>query len=128
MKTKRKAILYARVAATIEDQKPNRLQFQIDALTIYCQDNNIEIVKTYSEVGSANDYARKELQLLLSELRSGKVKADLLLITEWGRMTRDILFSGKQIYAELKATGITTMAINSKTESDAVIRILTHKE
>lgn len=128
MKTKRqKAILYARVAAKVEGQQPDRLQFQLDWLTVYCQDNNIEIAEIYYDVAHANDYQRVELRMMINELKSGLVEADLLLFTEWSRLTRDILFTGKELYKEIKETGIKPIAIKSKTESEAVIRILSHE-
>ena len=120
----KKAILYARVATTIKGQKPNRLKLQIDSLKVYCQDNGIEVLKTYSETAKGNIFERKEFQKLLEAIKTGKLKPELLLFTQWDRFTRDILFTGKDMVKELKALGVKPQAINDKTGSEAIFRII----
>jgi site-specific DNA recombinase len=124
MKTQKKAILYARVANIDTSQKPDRLKFQIDALMVYCQDHNIKIVDTYSEVASGSNFERKEFQKLLRAIKTGQLKADLLLFTKWDRFTRDILFSGKKMVKELEALGIKPQAVNDKIGSEAILKIV----
>jgi site-specific DNA recombinase len=124
MKTRKKAILYARVANIDTSQKPDRLKFQIDALMVYCQDHNIKIVDTYSEVASGSNFERKEFQKLLLAIKTGQLKADLLLFTKWDRFTRDILFSGKKMVKELEALGIKPQAVNDKIGSEAILKIV----
>ncbi|MCC6371177.1 MAG: recombinase family protein [Bacteroidia bacterium] len=124
MKTQKRAILYARVAAIDTSQKPDRLKFQTDCLMVYCQDNQIEIVGAYSEVASGTNFERKEFQKLLKALKTGKLKADLLLFTKWDRFTRDILFTGKNMVKELEALGIRPQAINDSVGSEAILKIV----
>jgi site-specific DNA recombinase len=124
MTTQKKAILYARVASIDTSQKPDRLKFQIDSLMVYCQDLNITIVATYSEVANGNNFERKEFQKLLSDLKTGQLKADLLLFTKWDRFTRDILFSGKKMVKELEALSLKPQAVNDKIGSEAILKIV----
>jgi DNA invertase Pin-like site-specific DNA recombinase len=121
---RKKAILYARVASTSRDQKPNRLKFQLDCLKVYCQDNKIEILKTYSDIASGNNFERTGFQKLLKAVKTGKLKPDVLLFTQWDRFTRDILFTGKKMVKELEALGIVPKAINDKIGSEAIFRII----
>ena len=124
MKTQPTAILYARVAAIDTSQKPDRLKFQTDCLMVHCQDHQIKIVAIYSEVASGSNFERKEFQKLLKAIRTGTIKADLLLFTKWDRFTRDILFTGKKMVAELESLGIKPQAINDKIGSEAILKIV----
>ena len=120
---KKKALLYGRVATKTQDQKPDRLAYQIDTLEIYCQDNNIEVEGIYYEVAGGNSFNRKEFQNLLYDLKAKNVKADLLLFTEWDRFSRNIGESSKMI-KKLEAFGIKPQAVKDKTTSIAFYSLL----
>jgi predicted site-specific integrase-resolvase len=84
----KKAILYARMAVKDLSQKPNRLLLQLDELSVYCQDNNILVEKMVADYGSGNSFDRKEFKELLQGLKSGEIKADLLLFEKNGKGIR----------------------------------------
>lgn len=119
----KKAILYARVAIPDQTGKPNQLKSQLDELQRYCHENGIEIIKCYSEVANGNNFNRVELQKLLTDLKTGDVKTDLLLFTTWDRFSRNF-FKTIDMVGELENLNIKLQAIKDKIGSDAIYRLL----
>lgn len=121
--TEKRAILYARMAVKDLSQKPNRIQLQLDELSVYCQDHNIQVEKMLADYSHGNSFDRRDFKELLRDLRQGKIKADLLLFTTWDRFSRD-LNAMKKMVKELESLGIKPQAIKDKTGSRAILNIL----
>ena len=108
----KKAILYARVAIFNQDQEPNRLHHQINELKIYCQDNNIKVAGIYYETCSGETFKRKEFQNLLKDIKTKKVKADIVLFTNWDRFSRS-LPEAEKMKTKLKKMRVEAKAIRT---------------
>jgi site-specific DNA recombinase len=119
----KKAILYARMAVKDLSQKPNRLLLQLDELSVYCQDNDIQVEKMFADHGPGDSLDRTEFKKLLRGLKQGKIKADLLLFTTWDRFSRD-LTSMKKMVRELEKVGVKPQSIKDKVNSQAIYNIL----
>ena len=120
---KKSAILYARVAVKNIDQKPSRLDLQLDKLMVYCQDRGIQIEQVYADYSSGSSFERYDFKSLLMDLKQGNIQADLLLFTSWDRFSRD-LTSMKKMVKELEAYGIKPQAIKDKSGSEAILKTL----
>lgn len=120
----KKAILYARVAALEVSQRHDALQMQTGELKEYCTINSIEIVGSYEDLASGQSFEREEFQKLLIDLKSGNVKADLLLFVRWDRFSRNF-FQTIDMIQELEKLGVKAMAINDKISSESLYRLVT---
>lgn len=86
----KRVILYARVASA--DQAfgdHNKLKQQVDALTKYCSDNNIEIEVCLREIASGATFDRPTFNQMLLNVERGHIKADTILFTTWDRFSRN---------------------------------------
>ena len=119
----KKAILYARVATLDQTGEPDQLKSQLDELQRYCHENGIQVIKSYSEAAKGNNFNRVELQKLLTDLKTGDVKTDLLLFTTWDRFSRNF-FETIDMVGELENLNIRLQAIKDKIGSDAIYRLL----
>jgi DNA invertase Pin-like site-specific DNA recombinase len=126
MKTKKekkvKAILYARVAVNDEFQLPNRLLHQLDALAIYCQDNNIDIIKQYHDRASGTNFERPAFQKMLTDLQQPDGKAELLLFTTWDRFSRNFELTTKMV-KRLRELGVQPKSIQDNKSNAVIINI-----
>ncbi len=119
----KKAILYTRVAPTLEHESDKALERQISELQNYCRENDFEVVKVYSEVAPSKTFDRQEFKKLLSDIRTKKVKADALLFVSWYRLSTNV----KQtilIYNELKKEGVELKAIDDSENSKVFLKII----
>jgi DNA invertase Pin-like site-specific DNA recombinase len=123
----KKAILYARVAILNEEQEPNRLEHQINELKICCQDNNIKVVGIYYEACSGATFKRKEFQNLLKDIKTKKVKADVLLFTNWDRFSRNLL-EAEKMKTKLKKMGVEAKAIHTDFNTIKLYDLFTSKK
>jgi putative resolvase len=76
-------VIYARVSTY---KQKNDLQHQIDKINTYCNDNNIIIGHTYSEISSGIDLDRNELSTLINDVIQFKINT--IYITHKDRLTR----------------------------------------
>ena len=89
MRKTKKAILYARVATAEVVKKSISLTHQINEQKLYCEKHKIKVEGIYYDLASGVSFDREEFQNLLSDLKSKKVEADLLLFTTWDRFSRN---------------------------------------
>ncbi len=85
----KRAIIMARVSSD-EQAKGYSLDIQIEKLSSYCLNNEIQIIKIFREDHSAKDFRRPEFQKMLEFISSNKNKIDLLLFTTWDRFSRNV--------------------------------------
>ena len=110
MVDKLKAVGYTRISTG--EQSRFSLDGQEDEIDIYCERNNMELIKVYTDMKSGLDFEnREELQQLLDDAENGVF--DVLLVTEWDRLSRDIEITG-YIKFTLKSKGIELVAIHER--------------
>jgi site-specific DNA recombinase len=85
----RKAIIYIRVSTDEQADKGYSLRHQEEFLRKYCELNNIQVIDLVKEDYSAKTFLRPAFNLLLSTLKSRKLKADFLIFTKWDRFSRN---------------------------------------
>jgi DNA invertase Pin-like site-specific DNA recombinase/uncharacterized Zn finger protein (UPF0148 family) len=87
-----KAIGYARKSIVIKGFSEERsVGYQLEAINDYIKKNDLELVRTYSDIGvSGKVMSRPDLDEMLEDLQSGRVVADTLLIYSVDRLSRDI--------------------------------------
>src|SRR5680860_808941 len=86
---KKKAILYVRVSTDEQAAKGYSLRYQEEHLIKYCDNNNIEIVKLFTEDFSAKTFDRPEFQRLLEFAKKHKNNIDYLIFQKWDRFSRN---------------------------------------
>ncbi len=113
-----KAALYLRVSTT-EQNSYN----QLPALEQYAKQREWEIVEVYSENESAwKEGHQRELARLLSDIRGGKFKVDLVLVWALDRLSREGAASILNLVATLKTYGVKVISLQeSWTEAPGAI-------
>jgi DNA invertase Pin-like site-specific DNA recombinase len=91
------------------------LGVQEEALTRYCEKNNIRIIQKFREDHSAKDFNRPEYTKFLFYARKHKGQVDFLFVTSWDRFSRNITDAFFMIRT-LKNLGITVQAIEQQTD------------
>ncbi len=104
-----KAVLYVRVS-TKEQAKKHSIEAQIKELREYCEKNNLEIFKIYTDNKGGDLFEEREG---LMQLLDDKDNYDVLLFTEYDRLSRDPDIKGF-VKFELKKAGIKIISINEK--------------
>lgn len=56
----------------------------------FCKEKAIEVIARHCDIGSGATFERKGFQEILDGLRSGKLKADVILVTRWDRFSRNL--------------------------------------
>lgn len=86
------AYLYIRVSTDEQATKGYSLRYQKDALLRYCQSNNIQVHKIFSEDCSAKTFNRPEWREMISELQQIRKESrpEQILFTKWDRFSRNI--------------------------------------
>ena len=108
------AVIMSRVSSD-EQAQGYSLGVQEEALTRYCEKNNITILQKIREDHSAKDFNRPEFQKFLAYAKKHKGTIDFLLITSWDRFSRNIT-DAFIIIRTLKNLGITVQAIEQQTD------------
>jgi site-specific DNA recombinase len=85
----KRAILYIRVSTDEQADKGYSLRHQEEFLRKYCEINAIEVAELIKEDFSAKSFNRPAFQLMLSRIKTKKLKANLLLFTKWDRFSRN---------------------------------------
>lgn len=85
----KKAIIYIRVSTDEQADKGYSLRHQEDFLRKYCEFNNIQVLEVIKEDFSAKTFNRPAFNLLLTKLKSRKLKSDFLIFTKWDRFSRN---------------------------------------
>lgn len=108
------AVIMSRVSSD-EQAQGYSLGVQEEALTRYCEKNNIQIIQKVREDHSAKDFNRPEFIKFLAYARKHKGEINFLLITSWDRFSRNITDAFLTIRT-LKNLGITVQAIEQQTD------------
>lgn len=83
------AVGYTRVSTEEQVDGASR-EVQKQAIEDYCVANDIELLDVYWDGGySAKNAHRPQLQQMLNDIESGKVKADAVIVYNLSRLTRD---------------------------------------
>lgn len=81
--------LYGRVSTDEQALHGDSLRAQLDALTAYAKENNLDVVGTYIDDGySATNLKRPNLQRLLDDVRNGEI--DLIIFVKIDRWSRGV--------------------------------------
>ncbi len=87
---KKSAVVYARVSTAQQADHDLSIPDQIAHADRYCEDRDIEIVGHYIDAGaSARNDKRPEFQRMASEIKSGLVQTNLILVHSLSRFFRD---------------------------------------
>jgi len=84
-----KAIGYLRTATTMQDNANRSLYNQKKSILTWAKENNIQIVKIYSEVSSGFRGERPVLDLMIKEIDEGVVTPDTLIVYSLDRLSRN---------------------------------------
>lgn len=93
---KTKAVGYVRIS-TCEDKQKYGLEVQTQAIQEYCRNNQLELLKIYSDSRSGRSLQREGIQTLLAE----KENFQVLVISKLDRLSRSVLDLLKLIREEL---------------------------
>jgi predicted site-specific integrase-resolvase len=119
MKKQQRAILYVRVSAKEKKEKTHDLQNQLRELKTYGNKHKLKTVATFTDIKSGRHFKRSGFQQMLNELKSGRLKADLILFTEWDRYCIYFLPSAKMT-KRLLPYKVKPIAIKQKELSDVI--------
>jgi site-specific DNA recombinase len=108
------AVIMSRVSSD-EQALGYSLGIQEEALTKYCEKNNIRILQKFKEDHSAKDFNRPEFASFLNYAKKHKGQIDYFLVTSWDRFSRNITDAFIMIRT-LKNLGITVQAIEQQTD------------
>jgi site-specific DNA recombinase len=108
------AVIMSRVSSD-EQALGYSLGIQEEALTKYCEKNNIRILYKFKEDHSAKDFNRPEFSNFLVFAKKHKGEIDYLLVTSWDRFSRNITDAFNMIRT-LKNLGIIVQAIEQHTD------------
>ena len=97
-----RAIVYARVSTTRQADHDLSIPDQLEHAKRYSADRNIEIIAEYVDAGaSARDDNRPQFQRMVGDVKTGAVKADILLFHRFSRFFRESY--GSAFYSRLFA-------------------------
>ena len=83
------AVIMSRVSSD-EQALGYSLGIQEEALSKYCEKNNIRIVQKFREDHSAKNFNRPEFENFLTYAKKHKGEIDYFLVTSWDRFSRNI--------------------------------------
>ncbi|MFN3934510.1 recombinase family protein [Parvibaculum sp.] len=114
-----KAIVYARVSTTRQADHDLSIPDQIAHAERYCKERDIEIVGTYVDPGaSARDDNRPQFQRMMDDVKSGTMRADMVLVHSFSRFFRDAY--GFAVYSRmLEKNGIRLVSMTQETGEGA---------
>jgi DNA invertase Pin-like site-specific DNA recombinase len=119
----KKAILYARVTPTEKKGNLESLDEQLQVLRRYCKKRKIKIVAVYTDNRSGRKFNRKGFSELLTKLKEGETKADVLLVRSWDRFCVNA-WTSILMAKKLFDMNVQTYAVEQKKLSDAINRYL----
>ena len=114
-----RAIVYVRVSTTKQADHDLSIPDQITHAKRYCAERGIESAGEYIDPGaSARDDNRPEFQRMVSDVKTGNVKADFLLVHSFSRFFRESF--GFAFYArELMQHGVQVISMTQETGEGA---------
>ena len=96
-------VIYGRVST---NKQKNDLQTQVNKIQLYCDDNNIQIDKIYSDISSGIDLDRNNFNKLIDDVID--LKINKIYITHTDRLTRLSFKTIKQLFLKYKTEIIET--------------------
>jgi site-specific DNA recombinase len=113
-----KAALYPRVSTNEQAEEGFSIAAQTKQLTEYCNKNNIEIYKIYSEEGiSGQKENRPQFQLMLKDAE--KKLFNIILVHKFDRFARKVELS-QRIKRQLKTSGVNVISITEPIENSPI--------
>jgi site-specific DNA recombinase len=114
-----KAIVYARVSTTRQANHDLSIPDQIAHAERYCKERDIEIVGTYVDPGaSARDDNRPQFQCMMEDVKSGRARADMVLVHSFSRFFRNTY--GFAVYSRmLDKNGMRLVSMTQETGEGA---------
>ena len=110
MRKATRAALYERVSTDEQSKFGFSIQNQIERLTKYAEENNLQIVEHYTDEGySAGSMKRPSLQRMLNELH----RFDIIIFTKLDRFTRNVLDANEMVKI-LDREGVAIRAIDEE--------------
>ena len=104
------AVIMSRVSTDEQAKTGYSLDIQEKALSDYCTQNDIKVVRKIREDHSAKNFDRPEYKKYLEFAKKNKNKVDYLLVTTWDRFSRNTTDSYEMI-RRLKGYGVEVQAI-----------------
>ena len=84
-----KVVTYLRVTSKTQANAGYSLELQREELRKYAEENNLEIIKEFSDIAGANETDREGLDEML-EFLEGSKECNAVLVTKIDRLCRDI--------------------------------------
>jgi site-specific DNA recombinase len=113
-----KAALYPRVSTNEQVEEGFSIAAQTKQLTEYCNKNNIEVYKIYSEEGvSGQKENRPQFQLMLKDAE--KKLFNIILVHKFDRFARKVELS-QRIKRQLKTSGVNVISITEPIEDSPI--------
>ena len=81
--------MYRRVSTDEQKENGYSLQEQEARIIKYCEKNEWEIIADYEDDHSAKNFVRPQWKVLLDEIKSRKIKPNIIVITKIDRFSRD---------------------------------------
>lgn len=100
-----KAILYTRSLCDDQYESKEHLLIQEDYLKHYCDQNEIQILRSYSDICGSNELKKPGYDQMFKDLESKVICPDLLVCLNPSRLSRDFKMHLK-IYLKLKKMGV----------------------
>ena len=117
-----KAIAYARFSSN--NQREESIDAQLRAIRKYAKDNSMTILKVYTdEAESARTDDRPAFQQMMSDVKSGIIKPDCLLLHKIDRFARDRTDAAYHKYV-LKKLGVKLIYVAQHITDDAEGRLM----
>lgn len=118
--SKLKAIAYYRVSTEMQEEKES-LSTQIQGGEIFCRDNDIELIKVFSDVMSGGNRRRPGFLAAKKFMEENKGNIDMFIAYDVSRIARDA-FTFLELFNYLNMIGVKLKLINNPTlDSDSAM-------
>ena len=105
--TARKVVIYSRVTSKDQAKAGYSLELQREELRKYAEENNLKIIREFSDVAGANETDREGFNEMLEYLETSK-DCKTILVTKIDRLCRNV-----ESYGELENYSIVSIAEGS---------------
>lgn len=92
-----KVVLYKRVSTEEQKETGYSLQEQDIRITKHCEKINWEIIASYEDDYSAKNFERPQFSVLLNEIKKGKIRPDVIVVTKIDRFSRDSFLTQEMV-------------------------------
>lgn len=109
-------VIYARVST---HKQKNQLTNQVEKITEYCNNNNINIDKEYKDISSGLSLDRKNFEILLNRIFNYQINS--VIITNKDRLFRMSFKTLEQLFLKYGTTIVCINEIDKKTEEQELL-------